>query len=174
VLFRRSDGRILGAQAVGEEGVDKRIDVISMAIQRQATVFDLEEAELCYAPQFGSAKDPVNFVGMTGANLLRGDAPLADWESLGRNGFLLLDVRDAEEFADSHIPGARNIPLPELRRRLGELPANQSIWLYCGVGQRAYYASRLLQQHGFRVCNLPGGYQTYVSFRNAGMLESAK
>ena len=174
LLFRKSDGKILGAQAVGEEGVDKRIDVISMAIQNDGTVFDLEEAELCYAPQFGSAKDPVNLAGMVAANALRGDAPIASWPSMGRNGFLLLDVRGADEFEQGHIPGAMNIPLPELRARLTELPQERSIRLYCGVGQRAYYASRLLQQHGFNTQSLPGGYQTYLSFRNAGLFQPSE
>jgi NADPH-dependent 2,4-dienoyl-CoA reductase/sulfur reductase-like enzyme/rhodanese-related sulfurtransferase len=167
LLFRHRDGKILGAQGVGEDGVDKRIDVIAMAIQKGGTVFDLEEAELCYAPQFGSAKDAVNLAGMTAANTLRGDAPVAFWESFGRNGFLLLDVRDADEFSLGHIPGAKNIPLPQLRKRLTELPRERQIRLYCAGGQRAYYASRVLQQHGYSVQNLPGGYQTYLSWRNA-------
>jgi NADPH-dependent 2,4-dienoyl-CoA reductase/sulfur reductase-like enzyme/rhodanese-related sulfurtransferase len=171
LLFRKSDGTILGAQAVGEEGVDKRIDVIAMAIQKGSTVYDLEEAELCYAPQFGAAKDAVNMAGMIAANLLRGDVQTAAWESLNHNGYLLLDVRQPDEFRDGHIPGASNIPLPELRQRLAELPQEKEIHLYCGVGQRAYYASRLLTQHGFRVKNLPGGYKTYLSCRNAGLIK---
>jgi rhodanese-related sulfurtransferase len=170
LLFRTSDGRLLGAQAVGEEGVDKRIDVLSMAIQMGGTVFDLEEAELSYAPQFGSAKDPINLAGMSASNTLRGDAPVASWQKLGSNGFFLLDVRDADEYEQGHIPGAENIPLAELRRRLPELPRDREIRLYCAVGQRGYYASRLLAQHGFRAKNLPGGYQTYLSFREAGLL----
>jgi rhodanese-related sulfurtransferase len=97
---------------------------------------------------------------------------LDSWDSLNRNGFLLLDVRDAEEFSRGHVPGARNIPLPELRRRLPELSIGQEIRLYCGVGQRAYYASRLLLQNGFRVRNLSGGYQTFLSFQNAGLLKA--
>jgi rhodanese-related sulfurtransferase len=172
VLFRRSDGRLLGAQACGEQGVDKRIDVISTVIQKQGTVFDLEEAELCYAPQFGAAKDPINMAGMIGANILRGDVQNAPWSTLCSNGALLVDVREPDEFESGHIPGARNIPLPELRSRLNELPTSHEIRLYCGVGQRAYYASRLLKQRGFRVRNLSGGYKTYVSCRNAGMFKS--
>jgi len=172
VLFRRSDGRILGAQACGEQGADKRIDVISTVIQKQGTVFDLEEAELCYAPQFGAAKDPINMAGMIGANILRGDVQNAPWSTLCSNGALLVDVREPDEFESGHIPGARNIPLPELRSRLNELPTSHEIRLYCGVGQRAYYASRLLKQRGFRVRNLSGGYKTYVSCRNAGMFKS--
>jgi NADPH-dependent 2,4-dienoyl-CoA reductase/sulfur reductase-like enzyme/rhodanese-related sulfurtransferase len=172
VLFRRSDGRLLGAQACGEQGVDKRIDVISTVIQKQGTVFDLEEAELCYAPQFGAAKDPINMAGMIGANILRGDVQNAPWSTLCSNGALLVDVREPDKFESGHIPGARNIPLPELRSRLNELPTSHEIRLYCGVGQRAYYASRLLKQRGFRVRNLSGGYKTYVSCRNAGMFKS--
>jgi rhodanese-related sulfurtransferase len=170
LLFRTGDGRLLGAQAVGEEGVDKRMDVLSMAIQLGGSVFDLEEAELCYAPQFGSAKDPINVAGMSAANTVRGDAPIASWNRLGSNGFLLLDVRDPDEYERGHIPAAKNIPLGELRRRLPELPHDREIRLYCAGGQRAYYASRLLAQHGFRAQNLPGGYQTYLSFRDAGLL----
>jgi rhodanese-related sulfurtransferase len=163
LVFRKSDGLILGAQAVGMEGVDKRIDVIAMAIQKGGTVFDLEEAELCYAPQFGSAKDPVNLAGMAAANGARADVALAPWDELGREGLLLLDVRDADEFGQGHIHGARNIALPELRRRLGELPPLREILVYCASGQRSYYACRLLAQHGYRTRNLSGGYKTYLS-----------
>lgn len=172
LLFRTGDGLLLGAQAVGEEGVDKRIDVLSMAIQMGGTVFDLEEAELCYAPQFGSAKDPVNLAGMSAANTLRGDAPIASWSELGSNGFMLLDVRDEDEYQEGHVPGAKNIPLGELRRRLSELSRDREIRLYCAVGQRAYYASRLLVQQGFRAKSLAGGYRTYLSFRDAGLLSN--
>jgi rhodanese-related sulfurtransferase len=169
LLFRKTDGLILGAQAAGEEGVDKRMDVIAMAMQKQGTVYDLEEAELCYAPQFGSAKDPVNMAGMIAANILRGDVDSAPWESLHHNGYTLLDVRQPDEFHEGHIPGASNIPLPELRQRLGELERGKEIRLYCAAGQRGYYASRLLSQHGFSVSNFSGGYKTYLSCRNAGM-----
>jgi NADPH-dependent 2,4-dienoyl-CoA reductase/sulfur reductase-like enzyme len=120
VIFRKSDGRLLGAQALGMDGVEKRIDALAMAIQMGATVYDLEEAELCYAPQFGSAKDPVNFAGMVPANVLRGDMPLCHWSSV--DGGFLLDVRNPPELAVESVPGAVNIPLPELRARLGELP----------------------------------------------------
>ena len=161
LLFRKSDGRILGAQAVGEAAVDRRIDVIATAIQFGGTVFDLEESELCYAPQFGAAKDPVNFAGMIAANSLRGDVPLADWKHLLPESAVLVDVRDPDEFEEGHIPGAINLPLNELRTRLGELPRDRELWLYCRVGQRGYYAARLLLQHGFQVKNLPGGYLTY-------------
>ncbi|MBE2204446.1 MAG: FAD-dependent oxidoreductase [Chthoniobacterales bacterium] len=161
LLFRKSDGRILGAQAVGEAGVDRRIDTIATAIQFGGTVFDLEESELCYAPQFGGAKDPVNYAGMIAANTLRGDHPLAEWGEVGSGSAVLLDVRDPGEFEEGHLAGAVNIPLNELRARLNELPRDRELWLYCRVGQRGYYGTRLLLQHGFRARNLSGGYLTH-------------
>lgn len=161
VLFRVPDGKILGAQAVGEADVDRRIDVIATAIQFGGTIFDLEEAELCYAPQFGAAKDPVNFAGMIAGNFLRGDQPLADWSALTPEGAVLLDVRDPDEFEEGHIAGALNIPLNDLRARLGELPRDKELWVYCQVGLRGYNAVRLLVQHGFPAKNLSGGLLTY-------------
>jgi NADPH-dependent 2,4-dienoyl-CoA reductase/sulfur reductase-like enzyme/rhodanese-related sulfurtransferase len=165
LLFRIPDGRVLGAQAVGGNGVDKRIDVIAMAIQHDATVFDLEEAELCYAPQFGSAKDPVNLAGMIASNSLRGDLPLADWSRVGKAP--LLDVRDPDEFAAGTIPGAINIPLAQLRARLDEVPATGPLDVFCGVGQRGYNAVRILRQNGRDARNLSGGYVTWT-MRGAG------
>ncbi len=162
LIFRSEDGLILGAQAVGEEAVDKRIDVISMAIQKKATVFDLEECELCYAPQFGSAKDPVNMAGMIAANVVRGDLSLARWEEIGEEAGLVLDVREPSEFERGHLPGALNLPLGQLRSRLGELPGDRKLLVYCQVGQRAYYAARLLVQHGFSPALLSGGYRTWL------------
>ncbi len=155
VLFRKSNGRLLGAQALGEDGVDKRISALAMAIQLGATIYDLEEAELCYAPQFGSAKDPVNFAGMVAANVLRGDMPLSHWDS-AEQGFLL-DVREPVELAVEQAPGAVNIPLGQLRARLGELPRDREILVICRSGGRAYYATRLLLQHGFKARTLSGG-----------------
>lgn len=165
LLFSRQDGRILGAQAVGEAGAEKRIDAIAMAIQMGATVFDLEEAELCYAPQYGSAKDPVNLAGMLAANALRGDAPLVHWEQLSDiEGRLLLDVRNVNEFEAGKVQGAVNIPLPQLRDRLKELDPEQEIWVYCQVGQRAYYATRILRLNGFKAYNLSGGFESSQAF----------
>lgn len=170
LLFSTPDGRILGAQAVGHEGVEKRIDVIATTIQLAGTVHDLAEAELCYAPQFGAAKDPVNLAGMLAENVLNGDMPSADWAALGSADALLLDVREPHEFAAGHIPDAVNVPLSQLRDRYLELPKERDIWICCGVGQRAYYATRFLRQHGYRASNLLGGYATYTAFRDAGLL----
>jgi len=156
VIFRKSDGRLLGAQALGLDGVEKRIDALAMAIQMGATVYDLEEAELCYAPPFGSAKDPVNFAGMVAADVLRGDMPLCHWNSLDDGGFLL-DVRNPPELAAEHVPGAVNIPLPELRARMNELPRDREILVICRSAQRAYYATRILLQNGFKARNISGG-----------------
>jgi NADPH-dependent 2,4-dienoyl-CoA reductase/sulfur reductase-like enzyme/rhodanese-related sulfurtransferase len=164
LIFRPGDGRILGAQAVGEEGVARRIDVISMAIQKEATVFDLEEAELCYAPQFGAAKDPVNLAGMIAVNVVRGDLPVARWEALERDDVTIVDVRSASEVSRGGIAGALNIPLEELRGRLEDLPRDRDLLLLCQVGQRAYYATRLLLQHGVAAHQLPGGYETFRWF----------
>lgn len=161
LIFRHSDGRLLGAQCVGGEGVERRIDVIAMAIQMHGTVFDLEEAELCYAPQFGGAKDAVNFAGMIAANVQRGEMKLAPWGGLQKSSAFILDVREPGEFGGGTLPGAVNIPLGQLRARLDELPKEGEIWVSCGVGQRAYYACRILAQHGYDARNLTGGYSTY-------------
>ena len=155
VIFRKSDGRLLGAQALGLDGVEKRIDALAMAIQMGATVYDLEEAELCYAPPFGSAKDPVNFAGMVPANVLRGDMPLCHWNSV--DGGFLLDVRNPPELAVESVPGAVNIPLPELRARLGELPRDREINIICRSAGRAYFATRILMQNGFKARIISGG-----------------
>jgi NADPH-dependent 2,4-dienoyl-CoA reductase/sulfur reductase-like enzyme/rhodanese-related sulfurtransferase len=162
LIFDRQEGRIIGAQAVGKSGVEKRIDVIAMAIQKAATVFDLEEAELCYAPQFGSAKDPVNLAGMIAANILRGDAQVAHWEAVEQSGAFILDVRDPSEYQQDHLDGAVNLPLDDIRDRIPELPRDREIWTYCYVGQRSYYAGRTLAQHGFDVKNISGGFKSYL------------
>ncbi len=155
VVFRKSDGRVLGAQVLGEDGVPARINAFAMAIQMGCTVYDLEEAELCYAPPFGSAKDPVNFAGMIAANNLRGDMPLCHWNSL--DGALLLDVRNPPELEVESVPGALHIPLPQLRSRLGEIPRDREIAVICRSAVRAYYATRILLQNGFKACNISGG-----------------
>jgi rhodanese-related sulfurtransferase len=138
-----------------------------MAIQKRATVYDLEEAELCYAPQYGSSRDPVNVAGFVGANHLRGDVDVAHWEEWRRrresaaDSLLVVDVRPAKVHAKTPVPGAINIPLGQLRERLDELPKDREIWLHCGVGKTSYYAARLLAQRGFRVRSLSGGFTSY-------------
>lgn len=165
MIFRKSDGRLLGAQAVGQDGVDKRIDALAMAIQLGGTIYDLEESELCYAPQFGSAKSPVNFAGMVAADVLRGDMPLAHWN--GANSAFLLDVRQPEELTVEFVPGAVNIPLPTLRQRLDELPRDREIHVICQSGQRAYYAARILVQNGFNARLLSGGMLSRINLEAA-------
>ena len=140
---------------LGEDGVAKRIDSFAMAIQMGCTIYDLEELELSYAPPFGSAKDPVNFAGMVAADVLRGDMPFSHWNAL--DGALLLDVRNPQELEVEAMPGAVNIPLSQLRARLGELPRDREILVFCRSGQRAYYATRILLQNGFNARNLSGG-----------------
>jgi NADPH-dependent 2,4-dienoyl-CoA reductase/sulfur reductase-like enzyme/rhodanese-related sulfurtransferase len=162
LLFAPIDGKILGGQVVGRGGVDKRIDVLAVAIQAGMTVFDLEEMELAYAPQFGSAKDPINMAGFVAAGVIRGDHPVAQSTDLTDvESQFILDVRSPAEFSRGSIPGAVNIPIEELRERLLELPQGGTITSYCQVGQRGYLASRLLSQNGFEVANLSGGYTTY-------------
>ena len=162
LIFDKRDGRLVSAQAVGKNGVEKRIDVISMAIQKNATVYDLEEAELCYAPQFGSAKDPVNFAGMIAANVLRGDSKIAHWEDLEKEPVFMLDVRDPAEYKKGRVEGAVNIPLNDLRQRMHEVPKDREVWSYCLVGQRSYYAARALDQCGYNIKTLSGGYLTFT------------
>ena len=168
VLFDPATGQILGAQAVGGAGVDKRIDVLAVAIQARMTVYDLEQMELCYAPQFGSAKDPVNMAGFVASGMLRGDHPQVDVEAVlsapASQRPFVLDVRTPQEFAKGYIPGAVNIPVDELRSRLNELPHDKEIAVYCQVGQRGYFATRVLLQKGFTAANIGGGYMTYQLF----------
>ncbi len=162
VIFRKSDGRLLGAQAVGRDGVDKRIDSLALAIQFGGTIHDLEEAELCYAPQFGSAKSPANFAGMVAAGVLCGDMPVGHWGDL--DGEFLLDVRHPEELAAEALPGVVNITVDQLRARLDELPRDREIAVICRSGQRAYYAARILLQNGFRARVVSGGMLSHEIF----------
>ena len=163
LIFGAEDGLVLGAQCVGYKGVDKRIDVIASAMHFGATVYDLEELELCYAPPYSSAKDPVNMAGYTGDNQLTG---LVDNITFGELADLpasavLLDVRTAAEHAMGAIPGSLHMPVDSLRERLGELDKTKEYIIYCAVGIRAYIAARLMAQHGFAVRNLTGGFTTY-------------
>jgi NADPH-dependent 2,4-dienoyl-CoA reductase/sulfur reductase-like enzyme/rhodanese-related sulfurtransferase len=161
LLFDPNDGRILGAQAIGEDGVEKRIDVIATAIKGKLRAQDLAELELCYAPPYGSAKDPVNLAGMIAQNHLQGLVDSVTWDSIPADGFLL-DVRDSAEVEKGRIPGSTHIPLNELRSLLSTLPKQQEIIAYCQSGQRSYYACRILTQHGFRCRNLSGAYKTWA------------
>lgn len=155
-LLFGDDGAILGAQAVGSDGVDKRIDVLATAMRAGLTVYDLEELELAYAPPYGSAKDPVNFAGMIAGNVLRGDSDLVHWDNLPAD-CVLLDVREPAEREAGHVPDSAFIPLGQLRDRLDELPRDRPIAVYCAVGLRGYLAERVLKQHGFRAANVSGG-----------------
>jgi len=163
LLFDPKGGGILGAQAVGADGIDKRIDVLAVAMRAHMTVHDLKDLELSYAPPYGSAKDPVNYAGFVASNVLAGDVALchvADVTS-PRPDQVLLDVRTPGEVEAGTIPGARNIPVDELRTRLAELPKDKEILAFCQVGLRGYLACRILSQNGFKCRNLSGGYKTY-------------
>ena len=169
LLFDPADGRILGAQAVGVAGVDKRIDVLAMAMRGGLTVYDLEDAELCYAPPYGSAKDAVNMAGFAAANVLRGDVGLWEPEELpAAADQVLLDVRTVAEFAAGTLPGATLVPVDELRSRLGELDPAKEYLVFCQVGLRGYLAARILSQRGFRVRNLSGGYKRWLMTPGTG------
>lgn len=171
VLFAPHSGRLLGAQAIGRDGVDKRIDVLATALKGAMTVHDLAELELAYAPPYGSAKDPVNLAGMAGQNVLAGDVQLIQWDELSRAqtaGSLVLDVRRLDERVKGAIPNSVHIPLDELRARSDELPRDREIVVHCQSGQRSYFACRLLVQRGFKVRNLTGSWRTYQAAAAGG------
>ncbi|WP_159438083.1 FAD-dependent oxidoreductase [Massiliimalia massiliensis] len=157
-------GVILGAQAVGVDGVEKQIDVIATAMKFHGTVYDLEELELCYAPPFNSAKSPVNLLGFTAANILKGDMPVfyaEDVPKLDRERVTVLDVSTPPEIKMGTLPDSINIPLDDLRGRLNELDPQKPVYLTCRVGLRGNVAARILLQHGYQAYNLSGGYKTY-------------
>lgn len=163
LLFDPQTGKILGAQAVGAAGVDKRIDVLAVAIRAGLTVYDLEDLELCYAPPYGSAKDAVNYAGFVASNVLRGDVSLCHTADMlnPKDNQILLDVRTAPEVQAGTLPGAVSIPLDQLRGQMGELPKDKELLVFCQAGLRGYLACRILTQHGFKCRNLTGGYRTY-------------
>jgi NADPH-dependent 2,4-dienoyl-CoA reductase/sulfur reductase-like enzyme/peroxiredoxin family protein/rhodanese-related sulfurtransferase/TusA-related sulfurtransferase len=165
LLFDPASGAILGAQAVGAKGVDKRIDVIATAMRAHMTVFDLKDLELCYAPPYGSAKDPVNYAGFVASNVLEGRMKLCHVEDVRepREDQLLVDVRTEAEVEAGTIAGAINVPLDDLRGRIDELPRDRELLVFCQVGLRGYIACRILDQHGFKTRNLAGGYKTYLA-----------
>jgi tRNA 2-thiouridine synthesizing protein A len=163
------DGRVFGAQAIGIDGADKRIDVIATAIKAGMTVDDLADLELAYAPPFGSAKDPVNVAGYVASNVLDGSHDIIGWSELrdilrdAPDTIELIDVRTPEEYAIASLPGARNIELNQLRKRLGEIGRGKPLVVFCQVGLRGYVAYRILKQSGFdEVSNLTGGFKTYA------------
>lgn len=164
LIFDRESGKIFGAQAVSYDGADKRIDVLATAIKGGMTIFDLPDLELAYAPPYSSAKDPVNMAGYAAKNLAEGLVETVQWHEINdilANGGYLIDVREPIERDMGMIEGSVNIPLGELRERLGEIPVGQDIYVYCQVGLRGYLATRILMQAGFKVKNLDGGYKTY-------------
>jgi NADPH-dependent 2,4-dienoyl-CoA reductase/sulfur reductase-like enzyme/rhodanese-related sulfurtransferase len=170
LIFSTKDGKILGAQATGRDGVEKRIDVISMAIQKGGTVYDLEQAELCYAPQYGASRDPVNIAGMIAANILRGYVPIVHWNDYPAEDIFLLDVRTKREFDEFHLENSVNIHVNELRDHIDSLSREKEIWVYCLSGQRSYYATRQLVQNGFKARNMNGGYLLYELYREMNMI----
>ncbi len=166
LLFEPDSGRLLGAQIVGIDGVDKRIDILATALYAGLTVSDLAAIELSYAPQFGTGKDAINLAGYVSENILVGDvrpAHVDALEHLGANGGVLLDVRTQAEFHRGHIDGAVNIPIDDLRGRLEEVPRERPVLVYCLTGIRSYYACRILRQAGHDVRNLSGGYMVYCA-----------
>lgn len=168
LIFDPNSGKIFGAQAVGRDGVDKRIDVIATAIKGGLTVMDLPDLELSYAPPYSSAKDPVNMAGYVASNIVEGDTEIVQWHEIDEivaQGGLLVDVREPIEREMGSIPGSINIPLGELRDRLNELPRDTAVYVSCQVGLRGYLATRILQLHGIRAINVDGGYKTYSSVK---------
>lgn len=172
-LLFAPDGRVLGAQGVGADGVDKQMDVISTAMKFGGTVRDLAEVELCYAPPFNSAKSPVNMLGFIASNVLDGLMDVTCPEDVKEEDFVL-DVRTPQEYAAGHIAGSVNIPLDELRERLGELPKDTAITVTCAVGLRGYIAARILVGHGFKALDLTGGYRMYATAKRAGIVKTAR
>ena len=170
VMFERDSGRIIGAQIVGFDGVDKRCDVLAVAIRAQMTAADLAQLELAYAPPFSSAKDPVNMAGFMIENVLSGAVKNYHWsdvDSLPRDGSVtLLDVRNPQEVARGQIEGFINIPLDTLRQNIDGLEPNKPVYVHCQSGLRSYIAARILSQHGFEVYNLSGGYRLYNAVKN--------
>jgi NADPH-dependent 2,4-dienoyl-CoA reductase/sulfur reductase-like enzyme/rhodanese-related sulfurtransferase len=170
VVFEKERGRILGAQAIGASGIDKRIDVLATAMQADMSMFDLEHLELAYAPPYGSAKDPVNMAGFVGSNVLRGDVRIIHSEDLeiGADDTQIVDVRSPAEFSRGHIPSAVNLNLNQLRESVKSLDKGRRVVVYCQVGYRGYLGYRIMKQMGFDVVNLDGGYKSIVEggFKN--------
>ena len=170
VVFHPTSGRLLGAQAVGKDGADKRIDVIATAIYAGLTIDDLMNLELAYAPQFGSAKDAINQAGYVGNNVRDGRTPTVQWHEVDERrtqGAIILDVRTSDENAAGSIPDALLIPVDELRARIDEIPTDREVIVHCKVGQRGHTATQILRAHGINAVNLDGGYLTWNSGNDA-------
>lgn len=168
LLFSPGEGQILGAQIVGYDGVDKRIDVLATAVRAKMTVYDLQELELAYAPPFSSAKDPVNMAGYVAANILQKAVQVVPWAEVPERvagGAFLIDVRAPKEVEKGGVEGACNISVDELRARMDEIPKDKEILVFCQVGLRAYIAARILAQNGYDVKNIDGGYKLYRELR---------
>ncbi|PFZ16426.1 CoA-disulfide reductase [Bacillus pseudomycoides] len=166
LLFNKESGEIYGAQAVGRDGVDKRIDVIATAMKAKLKVMDLPDLELAYAPPYSSAKDPVNMVGYAASNMIEGLVDTVQWHEINHiveKGGYLIDVREPNELKQGMIKGSVNIPLDELRERLDEIPVNEEIYLTCQLGMRGYVAARMLMEKGYKVKNVDGGFKLYAT-----------
>ncbi|MGI5920976.1 MAG: FAD-dependent oxidoreductase [Syntrophomonadaceae bacterium] len=169
LLFTPDEGKVLGAQIVGYDGVDKRIDTLAQAIRTGLTVFDLQEMELAYAPPYSSAKDPVNMVAYAAANIVNKDVEVVHWYEVAdkvKSGAFLIDVRTRAEVERGMVDGAYNIPVDDIRERMAEIPRDKEILLYCQVGLRSYIANRILRQHGYNTKNISGGYKLYSAIKN--------
>ncbi|MHB1314538.1 MAG: FAD-dependent oxidoreductase [Christensenellales bacterium] len=175
-IFEKETGRILGAQLIGFDGVDKRCDVLAVAIRAKMTAYDLTELELCYAPPFSSAKDPVNFVGYTIENLLTGKIKTFHWHDvadLPRDGSVsLVDVRTKQEYDTAHIKDFMNMPIDELRKHVRELDVSKPVYVYCRSGLRSYIACRILMGNGYNCYNLSGGFRLYDTIFNNKISEN--
>lgn len=177
MLFNPITGKILGAQGVGKGGVEKRIDIIANSIKAGFTVYDLQDTEVCYAPPYNSAKDPVNIMGYCGANIMEKVVENTQWyevEDLVKNEEYILDVRETFEVSNGSIPNVINIPLGQLRDRLDEIPKDRKIYVTCQVGLRGYIACTILNQYGYKTSNIDGGYKTYSSIKEAEKLINNK
>lgn len=173
MLFDPKTGKVLGAQGVGKEGIDKRIDLIANSIKAGFTVYDLQDTEVCYAPPYNSAKDPVNLMGYYGANIIENIVDNTQWyeiDDLVKNDEYILDVREEYEVSNGSIPNVINIPLGQIRNRLNEIPKDKKIYVCCQVGLRGYIACTILNQYGYNTSNIDGGYKTYSSIRYAEKL----
>lgn len=164
IMFEKHTGRLLGAQMVGTEGVDKRMDVFATAMRANLTIADLKDLELTYSPIYSSAKDPLNMAGFLGENVMNGVVKqfyFEDIPALLEQGAMLVDTRTKEEYENGHIPGAKHMEVDQLRENLAQLDMSKAVYIYCQVGVRGYIASRILRQHGIDSYNLAGGYQLY-------------